>query len=319
MDTAMFFNWLPDEAQNVIHRLTPGWSQDGRGESLRGRVAIVGLPGVGKKTLCNSLWGWEAIAGSEEAIRHFGLITLIDLPADQYDAENIIYRLENAELILYVLDATSELQQADFNWISRLRSSNATLLIAANKAERLTGAARTQALVTLEQRLARPVLPLVAQNRPMVQGEFLQAVIKACPALAEPLAAEIAVLRRRVAHGLILRGAISGMALSLDAPSERDESVLTAIQLRLVRRIAALYGYKDQAQQLRELLLSNLLRFALRGMIALAGRFPRVREWLVSGVVAVTTTLIVGRLALAYYGGEVQLGLRGKGHASGAG
>jgi ethanolamine utilization protein EutP (predicted NTPase) len=313
MDKAAILEWLPGEAQGWLQRFAPLWNEPVEVETQRGRVAIVGQPGAGKKTLCNSLWGWEAVAGSEERVRHFGLFLLIDLPADPADAENTLYRLEDAELILYVLDASQGLQPADFNWIARLRALKATLLVVANKIDQLDKPGLTQTLVVLETRLARPILPLTARDRAGVQGDFLQAVVKACPTLAEPLATEIAALRRRVARQLILRGMISGVTMTLEAPSEQDESVLTAIQLRLIRRIGALYGYKDHAQPVRELLISNFLRFLLRGLVLLAGRFPRVREWMVSGVIAVVTTFLVGQAALAYYGGELPVSVRGHG------
>lgn len=78
---------------------------DEMGSSSTGRIAIVGLPNSGKKTLCNALWGWDAVHDSNEMSRNFGLLSLVDLPLDPYDVAGVLYRLENTDLIVFVLDS----------------------------------------------------------------------------------------------------------------------------------------------------------------------------------------------------------------------
>lgn len=301
MERETLFRWLPDEAQSFIDRLYH--RDEPEADEARERIAIVGLPDAGKKTLCNSLWGWQAVGDSAETVRHFGLFLLIDLPLDAYDTANVLYRLERVELILYVLDATQGLQQGDFEWIARLRSLNATLLIVANKTDTVDKAALAQTLAALEARLARPIVPVVAQDSAAVHEKFIPAVLNACPNLAEPLAAEIASLRRKVAYQLVVRSAFTSLAMSAE-DGISDASVLLAVQMRLIHRIGALYGYKDRGHQVREFVLGMLLRAVLRSLIAVSTRFPKVREWMISGAVAGVTTLIIGRLALAYYSAE---------------
>ena len=306
MERETLLNWLPDEAQGFIDRLAH--REDDENDTSSGRIAIVGLSGTGKKTLCNSLWGWQAVADSAEMIRSFGLFLLIDLPTDIYDASNVLFRLERAELVLYVLDGSRELQSADFEWIARLRSLNATLLVVANKTDALSKAALKRTLTALEERLARPVIPVVGSDPKAVREQLIPAILNACPTLAEPLAAEIASLRRKVARQLMLRSAMTSMALSFE-DSPPDAHVLLALQMRLIRRIAALYGFKDRGQQVREFLLGLILRVLLRSLGAVSARFPKVREWMVSGTVAAVTTLLIGRLALAYYSAELPVWL----------
>ena len=48
----------------------------------------------------------------------------------------------------------------DFNWIARLRSIEATLLVVLNHADTLAPDSLPQVVKQLEERLARPVLPL---------------------------------------------------------------------------------------------------------------------------------------------------------------
>jgi predicted GTPase len=70
------------------------WATDSA-RSNQGRIAVVGLPNSGKKSLVNSLYGWNAVGESEENTQSYGLIQIINLPQDNYDAVNTLYRLES--------------------------------------------------------------------------------------------------------------------------------------------------------------------------------------------------------------------------------
>lgn len=283
-----------------------GWSQTDSDiqEDMRGRIAVVGLAGSGKKTLCNTLWGCEAVGDSGEMIRQFGLFTLIDLPADPHDSANVLYRLENAHLILYILDGTVELGQENFAWIARLRALNAELLIALNKCDQLDEISRDQKVKTLTEKLSRPVIPLYAQDVKQVHGEFISAVLDACPDLAVPLAAEFVGLRNRVARQLIFRTTLTSAALSLESYGE-DFTAMMECQMRMVHRIAMLYGHRGRRADGLEMILNTGLRFVLQWLLRFAGHYQtRIKDWAASGMLAALTTIIVGRLAMAYYAGE---------------
>ena len=187
--------------------------------SSMGRIAIVGLAGVGKKTLCNSLWGWEAVKPSEETTRNFGLITIIDLPLDPYDMTSVLYRLESIDLVIFVLDAEQGLDPDSFNWVARLRGLNNAMLIVLNKAEHLADDMLSERITGLETQLARPVIALQTDQQQTIRENLLSAVLKICPELATPLAMEITSLRRSVAQNLILQSIMTGLSLSFEGHS----------------------------------------------------------------------------------------------------
>ncbi len=304
MDAGILRNWLPAEVQGLFDRVGYRWTDEGNPRA-QGAIALVGLDGAGKKTLYNSLRGWQAVADSGETIRSFGLFTLVDLSDDQSSASSVLYKLESARLIVYIVNARNGLDSNDYEWIAQLRALNATLLVALNVTDQLSDGDIASAAASIQEKVTRPVLPLVASDVEAVHRQFLPAVLKLCPDLAEYLASEIAGLRRQVAYGVIARCAAASAASLLD--SRGDVTTLAALQAQMIRRVAAVYGHRANASY--EVIVMPLLRQSLWWTKRLVVRFPKLRPWMVSGAVAVLGTVIIGQMAILLYGGKLSVGL----------
>jgi len=278
------------------------------------RIAVVGQTGAGKKTLCNTLWGWDAVTANGEAVRSFGRLTIIDLPAESSKMDDFMPHLSTAQMIIYVIDASRGLSEVDFVWVSRLRALNIPILAAANKVDLVDSAALKKTLALLRERLALPVIPVNAANLVQVHHDFLPAVLKAFPDIAEALAGEITGLRRRVARQMTVRAALSSAFFSLrsehEPDSQQDIALLVSLQMRLMRRIGMLYGYRPRGGHGRELVLMMGLRFLFQRVLWLSARYPVVRTWMLNSTLALVTTLIVGRFAVIYYSASLPGWLR---------
>lgn len=270
-----------------------------------GRIAIVGLPGAGKKTLCNSLWGWDAVQPSRETTRNFGLVTLIDLPLDAYDAASVLYRLENMDLIVFVLDGEQGLEADGFNWIARLRGLDAAMLIVLNKVDRIPADKRQSALDYLETRTARPVVPVSAVSPPDVRDNLLSAILQMCPDLAVPLATEIPALRRTVALHTVMQGVMTSLTLNLEINARNDSSVLVGLQIRLIRQVAAIYGYREKGGVRQRIGLSVVLRWLIHTAIKQTARLQQLEGRIGGSVVSALSTFVVGHGAIIVYGGNL--------------
>jgi len=300
MTTQPFFNW--SERTHLFDRLRWNWNpDDSRQEAVRGRIAIVGLPGVGKKTLCNNIWGWEAIQPSSETVRNFGLFTLIDLPAETYEANSVLYRLENVDLILYMLDATQPLHSDDFAWIARLRGLDSTLLIVANKVDHMNQEQTKAAVRTLEERLSRPILPVAANSANHVRRWFIPALLRHAPEISTALGSELTAFRTRIVFEIILRNAASALVAHLNSDQRDGAGIQLEIQLQMVRRIATLYGRKTGEMQRMELILSPVLRFILKLLLSTFGWLPKRWNGLTKSLIPIIITVIVATGTIAYY------------------
>ncbi len=297
-----FMDYVSFDTHDVFDRLR--FNMDDIPDSGTGRIALVGLAGVGKKTLCNSLWGWEAVKASEETSRNFGLITLIDLPLDPYDVAGVLYRLEGVDLVIFMLDAEQGLDPDSFNWIARLRGLNSTMLIVLNKIDHFTEGNVAEHIAKLETQLARPVLALKAVDPQDVRENLLSAVLKVCPDLATPLAMEITSLRHSVAQNLIVQAMMTGLSISIDGHTRSDVSVLTGLHLRLIRQIAAVYGYKEHAGFRQRLGLTVFLRTALHVVLKQVAHLQRLDNRIGSGVVNIASTFFVGQAAMMFYSAQ---------------
>ncbi|MDL1901914.1 hypothetical protein FBR02_14225 [Anaerolineae bacterium CFX9] len=297
-------DWFPHEPYVGFNHLRTDF-MDESARQMQGRIAIVGLPGAGKKALFNSLWGWEAVNDSSETTRSFGLFTLIDLPLDPYDAAGVLYRLENADLILYVLDGREGLTAEGFNWITRLRSVEATLLVVLNHADEMPGETLPHCIKQLEERLARPVLPLSATSRDDIQGKLIPAMLKVCSDLAMPLANEIPSLRAHVARHIVLQSVVGCMTSGLDTGAANDPTAYMGVQMRMIRQIAAIYGYKNRQRYRERIGLALLLRWAMRLGFPVTARLERLEAWVRPGIVSAGITLVIGYLTILAYGGHL--------------
>jgi uncharacterized protein (DUF697 family)/GTPase SAR1 family protein len=328
--------WQPGgfDASGWLESLRNLWQWDQLaaeiGQESQARVALVGQGGVGKDLLFNRLRGWspaEAVAEApveswaradehslvlvEQHIQSYGCFVLIDLPPHPPElaaqGDEMVYALNQATLVVYLLDGTQGLKAADYRWIATIRAAGRPLLLALNKSDRVESVAA--AVADTERRIGMSVIPISARTGMNVEARLLPAMLDAVPRLAVPLGREIVCLRRVASRRVIRQAAlISGMMGAQPVPM-LDIPFQAIVQVGVVMRVGAAYGYVPTGGISREVIGTVVSTFGLRYLALALVKMVPVLGWVLSGTMSGAMTLLIGEAAIRYYeaGGSLPL------------
>lgn len=276
----------------------------------RARIVLIGARGAGKSTLLNLLKGFVPDEHSpvkppdeEPAVENLGLFAVIDLPVQNPDAawntnSPLWFELENADLLLWVLDGAAGVRAWEPEWISRVRALGKTVLVVLNKLDALPESADVE---SWQRILGCNVIPIMARDGTNVLEDLLPRIADTSPQLATALGREVAIWRREAAERVMRRAEILSGLTGLEPVPLLDIPFQILIQLQLVLRIASIYGQPLNDRYSREMLATMVGSVALRyGGQQLVKIMP-LAGWLASGVLAAGGTWVIGRIAVEYF------------------
>jgi len=283
-------------------------------EGLKNTVVIVGQPNTGKSTLFNQLKGQNISAVSPQAgttktlIRSdFGPFTIIDTPGHLPDVmETGMYE---ASLIVFLVDGTKGLQREDRNLLMTIKKLDKPTIIVVNKIDTLKSVQEGDEIANeVAMRLGIPgVIPISARAGTNVAEELVPAMISASPEAALVIGRELPVYRRQAAQRIIRNATLVSLAAGLEPIPLIDIPILLGTQVRLVLRLAALYGEPlDSAEALkhaRELVVTMISGLGLRYLAEQAAKAVPFGGDVVAGAIAGAATWSIGEVALEYYEG----------------
>jgi uncharacterized protein (DUF697 family) len=199
-----------------------------------------------------------------------------------------------------VLDASAGLRQSDYDLYEALRAAGVPLVVALNKIDLIKRDLRP-ALEDVERKLSRTVIPISAKTGAGVGDKLLPAIVEAHPWMAIALGRALPAYRRQLSRKLILNASVlNGIIAAVPVPF-LDIPLLLASQVRMVLRVAAIYGESLSARHARELLTTMAGGVLLRYLASELGTFVPVVGWLAAGIVTGLGTWAMGRVAVAYF------------------
>jgi small GTP-binding protein len=291
--------------------------REAQGEVLQGlnnTVAIVGQPNSGKSTLFNQIIGKQISPVSPEAgttktlIRSdFGPFTLIDTPGHLPDVMES--GMDQASVIVFLIDATKGFQKEDRDLYNGIKKLDKPTIIALNKVDQLRGGEGGEQMADeVSVLLGVPgVIPISALKGENVAEELIPAMIEASPEAALVIGRELPKYRREAAQRIIRNATLVSLAAGLEPIPLVDIPILLGTQVRLVLRVAALYGEPmdtaDAMKHARELIVTMVGGLSMRYLAEeLAKAVPFGGDF-VAGAIAGAGTWAIGQVALEYYEG----------------
>jgi small GTP-binding protein len=273
---------------------------------LARRVAIVGLANTGKSTLFNTLSGKYAspvspVEGTTVTLirGNFGPFTLIDTPGHLPDVQRA--GVEESSLAVLLLDATRALRDDDRRLLRELQKTGRPLLVVLNKLDAVRGDPDDVAAEWAARLGVQDVIPISAKEGTNVAEELIPALLEASPEAALAIGRALPAYRRQAAQKLMRTATLIALAAGMEPIPLIDIPILLGNQIRLVLRIAAVYGEPMSARHTRELGTTIIGGLGLRLLAEEAAKLVPVGGDVVSGAIAAAGTWAIGQVAIEYF------------------
>ena len=300
--------------QNFMKAVNWKQAQEEILHELHDTVVIVGQPNTGKSTLFNTMKGEQLSPVSPKAgttktlVRtDFGPFTLVDTPGH---LPNIMESgMDQASVIVFLLDATKGLTMEDRELYDTIKKMKKPTIIAVNKIDELKGGESGDQIATEIAVLlgVAGIIPISARTGKNVVDELIPAMIDASPEAALVIGYELPRFRREAAQRIIRNAMLVSLAAGLEPIPLVDIPILLGTQIRLVLRIAALYGEPlnsaEAGKHARELITTMAGGIGLRYLAEQAAKAVPFGGDFIAGAIAGAATWSIGEVALEYYEG----------------
>jgi uncharacterized protein (DUF697 family) len=241
----------------------------------------------------------------------FGPFTLIDTPglgeAGGDDRQLVHRAVEHADAVVLLLDAEAGIRQADVTLYQQLKQTGKSVLVALNKIDLIHHRDRNAVINDVEHKLATSVIALSAKTGEGIAEQLIPAIIEMHPKLAVAIGRALPNYRRQAANRVIWGAALVAGGIALEPIPLLDLPLLLGHQLRMVLRIAAIYGEPFSVQHARELIGTIAGGAGIRYLGEQAAKLLPGPGWLIAAGFASGGTFAIGKVAESYFESGKQL------------
>ena len=286
---------------------------------MQARMTIIGPVNAGKSTLFNALKGEKvspvsAAPGTTRRVlrERLGPFLLVDTPG--FSGSDRMYRVsstwrsvEASDLVVLLLDGTTGLRQIELDLYRRLQKSACPLMVVLNKIDRLSKIELDNILAHTEKKLGAQIVPISAKKGTGLVSRLFPRIIEAHPQLAISLGRALPAYRRQAARRLVRNALTFNALVGAEPLPGLDIPLLLSTQVRLVLRLAAVYGQSMTTSSAKELFSTIAGGMAFRYLAAETAKLLPGVGWAISGVIAAFGTWTIGQAAIRYFDSEQSL------------
>ncbi len=234
-------------------RLWIGTNSPGGQREAATRLAIVGPVNSGKSTLFNQMMSRRvspvtAVPGTARTVleERFGPFLLVDTPGfgevGGMDREEITHRAaKQADVVVLLLDAAAGIRQSDYDVYRSFSATGLPVIVALNKID-LVRRELPAILEDARKKLGVVPIPISARTGVGVADRLIPAIVEAHPWIAVALGRALPAYRRQLTQRVIRSAATLNGLIAAEPVPGLDVPFLLAGQVRMVLRIAAIYG-----------------------------------------------------------------------------
>ncbi len=281
-------------------------------EEARAQLVIIGPVNSGKSTLFNQIKGQKlsptsAVPGTTREViaEQFGPFWLVDTPgmgevAGETRQQRALAALSQADVVVLVLDAGAGIRQEDVKLFHDVRAMGLAVVVALNKIDLIKRDLKA-VVQDAELKLGAPIIPISAKRGTNVAGHLIPAVLDAHPRMAVTIGRALPRFRHLANRRIIRESSMLAALIGAEPVPGLAIPLLIAVQVRLLLRLAAIYGEDMTVARARELLSAIAGGIAIRyGAQELAKLVPGP-GWLIAGAVAAAGTVALGNAAIALF------------------
>lgn len=283
-----------DNLQKVLELVRSQWN-DLRSEE-RVRFAIVGPSRTGKSSLLREIERCQV--DPEEKVFHIvdtqGLDEFLGYERDR----QIPRELDEATVMILVLDARYSLNQATLEMYERLAALNKTLLVVLNKIDLV----ENPGAVVREAReyLGANAYATSVIRRPTI-NRLLKAIVSSNPKALYTLTRNFPEFRKTICNGIVAQSSIAAGLVGMIPIPVSDMLPITAVQTAMLLKISRAFGFPLDRERARELVPMLAAGFLIReGGHRLRRRFPDQAKLLAVSVGG-SWTYLLGQAAIRYF------------------
>ena len=286
------------------------------------RLAIVGPVNSGKSTLFNTIAGAEhsevsAVPGTTTTAieQPVGPLQLVDTPGAGEPGDDERWgaawqQVVAASVVVLVLDAAAGLRQADVALWQAIAVLDSPALVTLNKIDLLRAADLTAAVSYVEQQLGTRIIPISAERGTNVAALLMPALLVLEPTVTVALGRALPGFRRTAAERIVREAAGLAAAAGAEPVPFVDIPLVLAAQIRMVLRVAAIYGETLDAERAKEIIGAVMGGMLVRTAARQVARLVPVVGWVAAGGVAAAGTYALGRATIEYFASGKTLGQR---------